>query len=101
MEIIVAISVLILPFIVLFLYSLLGKWKFIIDVLAVLAALLFAIVSTVAIYQIRRDGTIFMTNIHRLFDNYIFLISGAYLGMYGLFQLIRYSIRQYKKKFNK
>ncbi|TCZ80093.1 hypothetical protein E0485_04340 [Paenibacillus albiflavus] len=95
MEIIVGISVVILPFIVLFLYRLLGKWRFIIDVVAAVAAMSFAIVSTVAVYQIRRDGTIFMTNIHRLFDNYIFLISGAYLGMYGLCQLIRYSIKKF------
>ena len=74
----------------------LGRWVVILDVVAVIAVILFEVTSAVAVYQIRRDGTIFMTNIHRLFDNYIFLISAAYLGINGAMQLIRYTFRHYK-----
>lgn len=97
MKIMVAIGVILLPIILLQIYSLLGRWRFILDGIAVISAMLFGITSATAVYQIRRDGTIFMTNIHQLFDNYTFLISGAYLGIYGLSMLIRYFVKQYKK----
>lgn len=96
MVFLVTLSVVVLPFIMLAVYQLLGRWVVILDVVAVIAVILFEVTSAVAVYLIRRDGTIFMTNIHRLFDNYIFLISAAYLGIYGAMQLIRYMFRHYK-----
>lgn len=56
--------------------------------LAYVAALVFGNISAIAIYEIIRDETVFMTNIHALFLNPYFLITGAYLGIFLLYSLL-------------
>ncbi|MCR8645204.1 transposase [Paenibacillus sp. N1-5-1-14] len=46
-------------------------------------------IAAVGIYEIVRDQTVFMTNIHAVFLNPLFLGSGAYVGMYVLYLSIR------------
>ncbi|PLS02458.1 transposase [Neobacillus cucumis] len=55
---------------------------------AILSALIFGNISSTAIYNIIKDDTVFMTNIHSIFLNPFFLITGAYLGLYVLYILI-------------
>ncbi|WP_163970357.1 transposase [Oceanobacillus halotolerans] len=56
-------------------------------IFALLAALVFGNIASIAIYTILKDNTVFMTNIHALFLNPYFLITGAYLGVYLLYIL--------------
>ena len=56
--------------------------------LAVIATLIFGNISAISIYQIIIDDTVFMTEIHAIFLNPFFLITGAYLGSYLIYRLI-------------
>lgn len=81
---------------------LIGTWLFtsvriVFDLLAVLCAYIFGIVSTLAIYQILRDDTVFMTNIHGIFQNKWFQFSGAYLGSYGMYMLQLRTLKQLRQ----
>ncbi|GIP31260.1 transposase [Paenibacillus sp. J2TS4] len=57
------------------------------SLVALIAAWGFGIITILSIYDILRDGTVFMTHIHRVFLNPVFLGSGAYLGNYGIYQI--------------
>lgn len=63
-------------------------------VLAVGCAYTFGIISALSVYEILRDETVFMTNIHAIFKNELFLLSGAYLGSYGIYLMLRCMLRE-------
>jgi hypothetical protein len=66
------------------------KWprvRFYFHLVAFLSALIFGNISAFAIYDIIIDDTVFMTNIHAIFLNPFFLLTGAYLGVYFLYTL--------------
>lgn len=68
------------------------RWKsfgVVFHLLAFMAALVFGNIASLSIYQIIKDNTVMMTNIHAIFLNPFFLITGAYIGVYFLYQLIR------------
>jgi len=56
----------------------------VLDGLAVTAIFLFFVTAADAIAQTLMDDTVFMTEVHRVLKNMVFLISGAYLGPYAL-----------------
>ncbi|WP_409369661.1 transposase [Lysinibacillus sp. 38-6] len=58
------------------------------NVLAVLATILFGGIASTSIYQIIVDDAVFMTTIHAIFLNSLFLITGAYMGVYLLYRLL-------------
>ena len=94
MSILIVVLVCILPPFLLAGAWLFPAWRFILDGLAVLAAYVFGIISALSIYQILRDETVFMTNIHAVFQNNLFLLSGGYLGTYGMYRLQYHAWRQ-------
>ena len=64
------------------------KWymfRIIFNLLALISALVFGNIAAVAIQNILKDDTVFMTNIHGIFLNPFFLITGAYLGVYLIY----------------
>ncbi len=64
------------------------KWplfRFFFHILALLSALIFGNISSTSIHEILIDETVFMTNIHGVFLNPAFLITGAYLGLYLIY----------------
>jgi hypothetical protein len=82
---------------------LISAWLFtmcrlIYHVLAVGCAYVFGIISALAIYEILRDETVFMTNIHGIFQNGLFLLSGAYLGCYGIYTLLRWTLMELRSE---
>nr|WP_285890880.1 transposase [Mesobacillus maritimus] len=70
------------------------RWMVFFDSLAVLSALVFGNISAMAIFQIIKDDTVFMTNIHGLFLDSVFLITGAYLGLYLIYVLSKQTLHQ-------
>ena len=66
-----------------------GIWKRLLDAAAVMAAVIAGNIAALAIYQIIRDNAVFMTTIHGIFLNPFFLVTGAYLGLYYTYQLLR------------
>lgn len=57
------------------------------DGLACLAAFVFFVVTASAVMKTLLDDTVFMTEVHSVLLNPSFLISGAYLGPYGVSKL--------------
>ncbi|MOA47096.1 hypothetical protein D3C78_1697000 [compost metagenome] len=53
-----------------------------------LSTLILGNISALAIYEILRDNTVFMTSIHAIFLNPMFLLTGAYLGVYLVYRLM-------------
>jgi hypothetical protein len=96
MSLLILFSALVTPLIMLTLVRIFPVCRLLIDGIAVLSAYTFGIIAAIAIYQILRDDTVFMTHIHGIFNNVAFLASGAYLGNYGLFKLIQTMMRQWK-----
>ena len=88
MSIIIVIFVILIPLVMLFSAWLLQSFKHIFAGAAVLCAYVFGVISSLDVYQILRDDTVFMTNIHVIFTNKLFLFTGAYLGAYGIYILL-------------
>ena len=61
-----------------------GTASRIFDGAAVVAAFLFFVVAADAVMQTLADGTVFMTEVHRVLENPFFLASGAFLGPYTI-----------------
>jgi len=70
----------------------------ILDGLAVAAIFLFFVTAADAIAQTLIDDTVFMTEVHRVLKNMVFLISGAYLGPYTLARIALLPAAIYSKK---
>lgn len=76
------------------------KWislHFIYNLAAIVSALILGNIASVSIYQIIRDQTVFMTNIHAIFLNPYFLITGSYLGIYILYRLLGITLAELQK----
>lgn len=58
------------------------------NVLAVLATIIFGGIASTSIYQIIVDNAVFMTTIHAIFLNPLFLVTGAYIGVYMLYRFL-------------
>ncbi|SEN64389.1 hypothetical protein SAMN05192533_11684 [Mesobacillus persicus] len=71
------------------------KSKTLMNSLAILSALVFGNISSLAIHEVIEDNTVFMTNIHGLFLNPFFLMTGAYLGVYLLYRLIVWALDEF------
>lgn len=85
--ILVAISIL-LPTAMYVLQRFFKKTRIFFNCAAVLSAIIFGNIASLAIYEILKDQTVFMTNIHAIFLNPYFLLTGGYLGVYILYRLL-------------
>lgn len=73
------------------------KWaifRLLFNILSVIAAILFSTIAATAITNIILEDAVFMTTIHAVFLNPIFLITGAYLGLYLIYRLIMMTIQE-------
>ncbi|WP_174727018.1 transposase [Mesobacillus harenae] len=64
------------------------------NLLAIIAALVFGNIASLAIYEIIQDNMVFMTNIHGILLNPFFLLTGAYLGVYLVYRLIVWTFEE-------
>jgi len=58
------------------------------NVIAVIALVLFGMITSTAVYQVIIDQAVFSTAIHSIFLNPYFLITGAFLGAYFIYRLL-------------
>ncbi|NEW04416.1 transposase [Paenibacillus sp. SYP-B3998] len=97
MVVFLVLLVLIVPLAMLVGAWLFRSWQVIYYGVAVVCAYVFGMISVVAIYRIIHDETVFMTNIHAVFQNNLFLLSGAYLGSYGIYMLQYWTLKQLRR----
>lgn len=88
MKIFLVISSIVVPLIMVLLRKKISKSALVFNILAVIFVIIFGSIASTSIYQIIIDDTVFMTKIHGLFLNELFLISGAYIGVFTIYRLM-------------
>lgn len=58
------------------------------NVLMLISTLIFGNIASLSFYKIIKNHSVFMTAIHAVFLNPLFLITGAYMGIYLIYRLI-------------
>ena len=64
------------------------KFRIVFNLGAIVSAIIFGAIASMSIYETIKDKTVFMTNIHSIFLNPLFLLTGGYLGIYIIYRLI-------------
>ncbi|UVI28665.1 hypothetical protein [Paenibacillus spongiae] len=73
-----------------FMYWLRGigrPWQLIVDGVGVIAYIGFTVEISRTVIRVLADDAVFMTQVHEVLLSTLFLLSGAYIGMYGLSRL--------------
>jgi len=68
------------------------KMRLVFNALGVVSAILFGYIAATSITQIILEDVVFMTTIHAVFLNPIFLLTGAYLGLFFIQYMIDITI---------
>jgi uncharacterized membrane protein len=64
------------------------KLRLLYNVVAILSSIVFGNILSFAIYEVIKDKTVFMTNIHGILLNPLFLLTGSFLGVYFIYRLV-------------
>lgn len=92
MKILLVSGSVILPLLMFYLEKKTLRLRNIYNFIAILAILVFGNIASLSIYNIIKNERVFMTDIHAIFLNPFFLISGAYLGVYIIYRLLLLSV---------
>jgi glucose-6-phosphate-specific signal transduction histidine kinase len=87
----------VLPLIMFYSQKTWRRLRLIYNLVTIIALLVFGNIASLSVYQIIKDKTVFMTAIHAIFLNPLFLISGAYIGIYVLYRMLLLSIEEKQK----
>lgn len=88
MKFIIVLASIVLPIVMCYLKAKIATFHIIFNAFAIIAALIFGNIAAISIYNVIVDNTLFMTTIHGIFLNPLFMITGAYLGIYMVYLLI-------------
>lgn len=77
-----------IPVLMILIRRILPKLHQVYNVIAIISILVFGNISSLAIHRIIKDQTVFMTNIHSLFLNPLFLLTGSYMGLYVIYRMV-------------
>ncbi|MBO9128101.1 hypothetical protein [Bacillus sp. 165] len=73
-----------------------NKLRLTLDILAYISLYVFGIILSLSIHEVLQEDAVFMTKIHEVLLNPLFLGAGAYAGIYALYLVMRIGIL-YKK----
>ncbi|WP_226037896.1 transposase [Aquibacillus saliphilus] len=96
MKIFIVLSSIVVPIVMVILQRRWLKFRMVFNFAALLSTLIFGNIASIAIHKIIRDQTVFMTNIHGLFLEPFFLITGAYLGLYLIYIIMLRNLKEYQ-----
>ncbi|MDR6125132.1 hypothetical protein QFZ87_004729 [Bacillus sp. SLBN-46] len=94
MKFILILGSILAPLLLVILQKVQPKLRLLCNIVAILSALVFGNISSLAIYEIIKDDTVFMTNIHSIFLNPLFLLTGAYLGIYFIYRMVIWTLEE-------
>ncbi|MGE7093189.1 transposase [Lysinibacillus sp. NPDC048646] len=86
MKVLIITSILVVPTLMLYLQHLSGKFRQFFNIGVVVASIIFGSIAATSIYQIIVDDAVFMTTIHAVFLNPLFLVVGAYMGVFMIYR---------------
>lgn len=89
MVIFVSLLTLILPLFMIWSIKRSFLWDILFNILAIVSLYLFSVTTALAVLQTIFDQTVYLTTIHSILLNPLFLIPGGYLGMFALYRLLR------------
>ncbi|MFJ7700491.1 transposase [Lysinibacillus fusiformis] len=92
MNVFIMVTIIVLPSLMVYLQQKSDKMRLIFNALGVVSAILFGYIAATSITQIILEDVVFMTTIHAVFLNPIFLITGAYLGLFFIQYMINITI---------
>ncbi|WP_244853674.1 transposase [Ornithinibacillus bavariensis] len=87
----------ILPILMVVLYKKWNWFQLLFTSVAIISVLIAGNILTFAIYDVIKHEKVFMTTIHGIFLNPLFLITGAYLGVYVIFSLLEQLFKNWSK----
>ena len=67
------------------------------NMMSIVSLLIFGNIAAMSIARIIEDRIVFMTSIHAVFLNPIFLLSGAYLGVYFVYRILLLTIEGFEE----
>lgn len=97
MKILILLTIIAVPIMMNILVKFKQVFGLIFHFIAIVAYVVFGFIATFSIAEIIIHHEVFMTNIHAVFLNFYFILAGSYLGIYGLYELIRLFIKQFLK----
>ncbi|QJD82974.1 transposase [Cohnella herbarum] len=68
------------------------------NMLSLVSLLIFGNIAAMSIAGIIKDRIVFMTSIHGVFLNPVFLLSGAYLGVYFVYRVLLLTIEGFEEQ---
>lgn len=67
------------------------RWRWgrtLFNILMLVSVIIFGDVGAMSVYQVIIEGNLFMTAIHGVFLNPLFLATGGYIGLYIIYRLL-------------
>lgn len=71
------------------------------NILALVSLYLFSVTTALAVLQTIFDQTVYLTTIHGILLNPLFLLPGGYLGIFALYSLLRLTWRERMYPYSK
>ncbi|MFF6015717.1 transposase [Lysinibacillus fusiformis] len=92
MNVFIIVTIIVIPALMVYLQQKSDKMRLVFNALGVVSAILFGYIAATSITQIILEDVVFMTTIHAVFLNPIFLLTGAYLGLFFIQYMIDITI---------
>ncbi|MFD4490468.1 transposase [Lysinibacillus fusiformis] len=92
MNVFIIVTIIVIPALMVYLQQKSDKMRLVFNALCVVSAILFGYIAATSITQIILEDVVFMTTIHAVFLNPIFLLTGAYLGLFFIQYMIDITI---------
>lgn len=92
MNVFILVTIIVIPALMVYLQQKSDKMRLVFNALGVVSAILFGYIAATSITQIILEDMVFMTTIHAVFLNPIFLLTGAYLGLFFIQYMIDITI---------
>ncbi|KAB0442789.1 transposase [Lysinibacillus fusiformis] len=92
MNVFIIVTIIVIPALMVYLQQKSDKMRLVFNAIGVVSAILFGYIAATSITQIILEDMVFMTTIHAVFLNPIFLLTGAYLGLFFIQYMIDITI---------
>ncbi|WP_369379948.1 transposase [Lysinibacillus fusiformis] len=92
MNVFIIVTIIVIPALMVYLQQKSDKMRLVFNAIGVVSAILFGYIAATSITQIILEDMVFMTMIHAVFLNPIFLLTGAYLGLFFIQYMIDITI---------
>lgn len=92
MNVFIMFTIIVIPGLMVYLQQKSEKIRLVFNALGAVSAFLFGYITATSITQIILVDAVFMTTIHAVFLNPIFLLTGAYLGLFFIQYMINITI---------